>query len=75
MQTDKNSYRTRINRTHHKQSRDDDNFEEIRNAGKLMCRICKKTNAIEIVKEKDRVTLITFLPDRIQIENRNNCTD
>jgi len=50
----------------------DDGFEDVRNRGKLMCRINIGANQVEIVKEKDRKTLITFLPDCTIIENQNN---
>jgi len=52
-----------------------DDFEDVRNDGKLMCRIDKSKKKIEIVKEKDRKTLITFLQDSTVVENWNNSSE
>jgi len=52
-----------------------DNFEDVRNDGKLMCRIHRSSKKVEIVKEKHRKTMITFLPDSTVVENQNNSPD
>jgi len=59
-------------RIYRKSDKSEDDFEEIRNGGKLMCRINKFSKVVEIVKEKDRKTTITFEQDRTIIENHNS---
>jgi|GEM_PF-4559846 len=49
-------------------------LEEVRNGGKLMCLISPYDGIIEIVKEKNRKTVITFMLDCTVIENHNNST-